>query len=118
MRRRRKNPDVANWLLLAGVGVGVYFLYRLFSAGTSAVSSGVNAVSSGIASVISKLTLPPPITVNNAGRQVAMPDGSFVPLTSFASLRANPNDTPTIVGNYAGTTYTIDSDGQGNYFAY
>jgi hypothetical protein len=116
--RRRRNPDVANWLLLAGVGVGAYFLYRLFSAGTSAVSSGVNAVSSGIASVISKLTLPPPIVVNNAGRQVAMPDGSSVPLTSFTSLRSNPDGSPTILGNYNGTTLTIDSDGQGNYFAY
>jgi uncharacterized membrane protein YjjB (DUF3815 family) len=118
MRRRRRNPDVQNWLVIGLVGIGAYVVYRLWSAGSSAATAGVNSVSQSIANLITKLTLPPPVVVSTAGRMVAMPDGSSLPLSSFTNIVSNPDGSPTLKAQYGTTTYTIDSDGQGNYFAY
>lgn len=113
--RRRSNPATSDWLFLGAVGVGAYLLYRFL---TTTGSAATQSVSSGIANFISKLTLPPAIAVSTAGRQVAMPDGTSLPLSSFTNLKSNPDGSPTLVGQYGSASYTIDSDGQGNYFAY
>jgi hypothetical protein len=116
VKRRRRNPDVTNWLFLGLLGAGAYFVYRWWN--TPGGPPGTQTISKGIADLITKLTLPPPVVVSTAGRMVAMPDGSSLALSAFTNIVTNPDGSPTLKAQYGTTTYTIDSDGQGNYFAY
>jgi hypothetical protein len=76
MSRRRKNPtmdDLTTWVVWGAIGVGLYLLYKAFTATASAVSSAASTASSTVADLI-----PTNIAAPGGSFTVTQNDGSTV----------------------------------------
>lgn len=101
-----------DWLMLAGLGIGGYFLYQLLNAGKKQFDKGTNLISTGIANAILSLTQQPPMNVLG---NIVLPDGS-----DGGPLANTPVYTDSKGGVYiksvTGDVYSVGkSDSNGNW---
>lgn len=89
--RRRRNPDRTQWVLLAGLGVAAYFVYRYLSGALSsaatAVSNTASATSSKIADIAEALL---PHSVSTAalapGATILLGNGQEIPVSAATGV--------------------------------
>lgn len=97
-----------DYLILGGVALAGYFLWRSTSAIKKGVDSAVTAIAKGYVSLTSGETVP-------LG-SIQLPNGQYVPVSS---VTVKPGPGTSAVFSYNGVNYSIDggSDANGNWTA-
>jgi hypothetical protein len=113
-RRRRRNPDMGSkdWLVLAGIGLGGYLLYRFFGKAKTLATQATAPIAAGIANAIVSLTAQPQMDVLG---NIILPDGSDGGPLSATTVYSD-NSGGVFVKTTNGDVYRVGkSDANGNW---
>jgi hypothetical protein len=87
--RRRRNPDLGEWALVAGIGVAAYLLYKYVTGALStvatAVSTAASATSSKIADV-AEILLPHTIGAMVPTATILLGTGAEIPVSAVSGV--------------------------------